>query len=71
LQRSADTPLANRFLALYLREAGKAQRWPEFLQAMPGEPNSPDLKCYFFPRTAGAGQSRCSVGRRSPTLGGG
>lgn len=48
LQRSADTPLANRFLVLYLREAGKAQRWPEFLQAMPGEPNSPDLKCYFF-----------------------
>lgn len=48
LQRSADTPLANRFLALYLRETGKAQRWPEFLLAMPGEPNSPDLKCYFF-----------------------
>jgi soluble lytic murein transglycosylase len=48
LDRSADSPLANRFLAMYLREAGKAQRWTAFLQAMPGEPNSPDLKCYFF-----------------------
>jgi soluble lytic murein transglycosylase len=48
LDSSSDTPLANRFLTRYLREAGKAQRWPEFLEAMPGEPNSPDLKCYFF-----------------------
>lgn len=48
LGRSADSPLANRFLVLYLRESGKAQRWQEFLQAMPEEPNSPDLKCYFF-----------------------
>lgn len=48
LANSADSPLANRFLVLYLRESGKAQRWQEFLQAMPEEPNSPDLKCYFF-----------------------
>jgi soluble lytic murein transglycosylase len=48
LSASADTPLSNRFLIVYLRELGKAQDWQNFLQALPGEPNSVDLKCYFF-----------------------
>lgn len=48
LQNSADTPLPNRFLAIYLREAGRAQRWQDFLQVMPKEPNSVVLKCYYF-----------------------
>lgn len=48
LSRSADSPLANRFLGQYLRAAGQSQRWQDFLQAMPEEPNSGDLKCYFF-----------------------
>ncbi|MEZ5501429.1 MAG: hypothetical protein R3E50_01785 [Halioglobus sp.] len=48
LSRSADTPLPNRFLAVYLRSAGKAQRWQDFLDVMPSEPNSADLKCYYF-----------------------
>jgi len=48
LQRSADTPLHNRFLAAYLRAAGKAQRWSDFLKVKPDEPNSIDLKCYYF-----------------------
>jgi peptidoglycan lytic transglycosylase len=48
LKRSADSPLANRFLGKYLRAAGKSRRWQDYLQAMPEEPNSGDLKCYFF-----------------------
>lgn len=48
LSRSADTPLPNRFLAVYLRQAGREQRWREFLEVMPREPNSVVLKCYYF-----------------------
>ena len=48
LDRSADSPLANRFLVTYLRQAGKDGRWDDFLQVMPDEPNSIDLKCYYF-----------------------
>ncbi len=48
LTRSADTPLPNRFLSVYLREAGEAQRWRDFLQVMTDEPNSIELKCYYF-----------------------
>lgn len=48
LGRSADTPLANRLLGIYLGQSGKAQRWQDFLQAKPTEPNSIELKCYFF-----------------------
>jgi peptidoglycan lytic transglycosylase len=48
LQSSADTPLRNRFLGTYLRQAGKDRRWQDFLQVMPEEPNSIDLKCYYF-----------------------
>ena len=48
LQRSDDSPLPNRFLAAYLRQAGKAGRWKDFLQVKPDEPNSVVLKCYYF-----------------------
>ncbi|HBM82753.1 MAG TPA: murein transglycosylase [Halieaceae bacterium] len=48
LQRSAGTPLPNRFLAVYLQRAGQEQRWRDFLAVMPTEPNSIELKCYYF-----------------------
>ncbi len=48
LARSADTPLSNQFLTAYLRAAGRAQRWQDFLHVMAVEPNSVDLKCYYF-----------------------
>jgi peptidoglycan lytic transglycosylase len=48
IDRAEDSPLALRFLGVYLRAAGKAGRWDAFLQVMPEEPNSTDLKCYFF-----------------------
>lgn len=48
LSHSQDSPLANRLLALYLKQAGRAQRWQDFLSAMPEEPSSAELKCYFF-----------------------
>lgn len=45
---SEDTPLPNRFLANYLRQAGRDRRWNDFLAVKPDEPNSIELKCYFF-----------------------
>ncbi|MEZ5572414.1 MAG: transglycosylase SLT domain-containing protein [Halioglobus sp.] len=48
LGRSADSPLRNRFLTVYLNRLGKDQRWQEFLKAMPTEPNSAGLKCFYF-----------------------
>jgi soluble lytic murein transglycosylase len=45
---SADSPLPNRFLSVYLKRAGRDQRWKDFLQVMPEEPNSVELKCYYF-----------------------
>ncbi len=45
---SEDTPLPNRFLSNYLHQAGKQRRWSDFLAVMPDEPNSVELKCYYF-----------------------
>ena len=45
---SADSPLPNRFLAVYLKQAGRERRWKDFLQVMPEEPNSLELQCYYF-----------------------
>lgn len=57
LDRTADSPLANRFLVTYLRQAGKDGRWDDFLQLMPGEPNSIDLRCYYFRAKLAEGDS--------------
>ena len=45
---SENSPLPNRFLSIYLRRAGKDRRWQDFLQVMPQEPNTLELKCYYF-----------------------
>ncbi len=45
---SDDTPLPNRFLSVYLHRAGRDRRWNDFLAVMPDEPNSVELKCYYF-----------------------
>ncbi|MEH6635786.1 MAG: transglycosylase SLT domain-containing protein [Halioglobus sp.] len=45
---SEDTPLPNRFKSVYLYRAGKDRRWSDFLQVMPQEPNTIELKCYYF-----------------------
>jgi peptidoglycan lytic transglycosylase len=45
---SEDSPLPNRFLSVYLRQAGKDGRWRDFLEVMPEEPNTIELKCYYF-----------------------
>ena len=52
---SEDTPLPNRFLGSYLRQAGKDQRWRDFLAVKPDEPTSVDLKCYYFRGKLAAG----------------
>ncbi|MCB1677288.1 MAG: transglycosylase SLT domain-containing protein [Halioglobus sp.] len=48
ISRSADSPLPHRFLSVYLQRAGTDGRWGDFLQVMPDEPNSVELKCYYF-----------------------
>lgn len=48
MQDSADSPLPNRFLSAYLFRAGKDRRWDDFLQLMPQEPATVELKCYFY-----------------------
>ena len=45
---SVDTPLPNRFLSVYLYQAGRDRRWHNYLTVMPDEPNSIELKCYYF-----------------------
>ena len=48
VSRSADSPLPNRFLSVYLTRAGRDRRWADFLAVKPDEPNSVTLKCYYF-----------------------
>ena len=45
---SNDSPLPNRFLSVYLHQAGRDRRWRDFLAVKPDEPNSVTLKCYYF-----------------------
>ncbi len=48
IRLSEDSPLPNRFLSVYLRQAGKDRRWDDFLAVKPEEPNNVELKCYYF-----------------------
>lgn len=48
LEAGGDTPLGNRFLAHYLTTAGRQRRWEDFLAVKPDEPNSIELKCFYF-----------------------
>ena len=57
ISRSADSPLPNRFSNLYLRQAGREQRWQDFLQVRPDEPEGIELKCYYFRARLAAGDS--------------
>ena len=55
---SEDSPLPNRFLSVYLHQAGKDKRWQDFLQVMPDEPNNLELKCYYFRAQLAAGDKQ-------------
>ncbi len=48
VERSSGSPLANRFLGLYLDRAGRERRWQDFLAVMPEPPNAIELQCYYF-----------------------
>jgi soluble lytic murein transglycosylase len=48
ISQSADSPLPNRFLSVYLNRAGRDRRWADFLQVKPDEPNEVTLKCYYL-----------------------
>ncbi|MCB1700845.1 MAG: transglycosylase SLT domain-containing protein [Halioglobus sp.] len=58
IKRSADSPLPNRFSGRYLRQAGKEERWQDFLAVKPDEPQSVDLKCYYFRARLAAGDTQ-------------
>jgi soluble lytic murein transglycosylase len=58
--RSEGSPLPNRFKAVYLRRAGKDRRWRDFLQVNPDEPNSIELKCYYFRARLAAGDQEAA-----------
>ena len=57
IRRSAGSPLPNRFSNLYLRQAGKEQRWQDFLAVKPDEPVGIELKCYYFRARLAAGDT--------------
>ncbi|MEH6518124.1 MAG: transglycosylase SLT domain-containing protein [Halioglobus sp.] len=48
ISQSADSPLPNRFLSVYLNKAGRDRRWDDFLQVKQDEPNEVALKCYYL-----------------------
>ena len=62
LDLSQDSPLPNRFLAVYLNGAGKNRRWEDFLAVMPDEPNAIELKCYYFRAKLDAGDTLVAWG---------
>ncbi len=55
--RSGDSPLPNRLLPVYLRNAGRAQRWQDFLEVMPHTPASAELQCYYYRARLAAGET--------------
>jgi soluble lytic murein transglycosylase len=57
IDQSQDSPLPNRFLAIYLKQAGKDRRWQDFLAVKPDEPNAIELKCYYFRAKYGTGDT--------------
>jgi soluble lytic murein transglycosylase len=60
ISRSEDSPLPNRFLSVYLHQAGRDRRWRDFLEVMPEEPNSIELKCYYFRAKLARGETRAA-----------
>jgi peptidoglycan lytic transglycosylase len=55
IDQSQDSPLPNRFLASYLKQAGRDRRWQDYLAVKPDEPNAIELKCYYFRAKYGTG----------------
>ena len=57
IERTTGSPLPNRFTHAYLKQAGREQRWADFLQVKSNEPESIELKCYYFRARAAAGDT--------------
>ncbi|WP_459426790.1 transglycosylase SLT domain-containing protein [Pseudohaliea sp.] len=47
VERSAGSPVGNRFLDAYLRQAGRDGRWEDFLAAAEERPRDVTLQCYY------------------------
>lgn len=60
IEGNADTPLSVRFLGTWLRQAGRERRWADFLAVKPDEPNSIDLKCYYFRARLASGDEQAA-----------
>ncbi|MFK8047532.1 MAG: transglycosylase SLT domain-containing protein [Halioglobus sp.] len=54
---SEGSPLPNRLLAVYLKQAGRDRRWKDFLAVMPEAPNAIELQCYFYRAKLGTGEA--------------
>ena len=54
---SEGSPLPNRLLAVYLKQAGRDRRWEDFLAVMPEAPNAIELQCYFYRAKLGTGEA--------------
>ncbi len=57
IRRSAGSPLPNRYSNAYLREAGRDERWQDFLAVKSDEPAGVELKCYYFRARLAAGDT--------------
>lgn len=57
IDRSAGSPLPNRYTLAYLKSAGRDQRWQDFLKVKPEEPEGVELKCYYFRAHLAAGDT--------------
>ncbi|MEE4143420.1 MAG: transglycosylase SLT domain-containing protein [Halieaceae bacterium] len=57
IDRSAGSPLPNRYTNAYLREAGQDGRWRDFLAVKADEPAGIELKCYYFRARLAAGDT--------------
>ena len=65
LSRAQGSALPNRLLSRYLADRGRREAWEDFLAVMPAEPNSIDLKCYYFrARLARGDRSEAFAGAR-------
>jgi soluble lytic murein transglycosylase len=56
VERSAGSPVGNRFLDAYLHQAGRDGRWDDFLAAATARPRDVTLQCYYHRAQLATGQ---------------
>jgi soluble lytic murein transglycosylase len=61
VERSAGSPVSNRFLDAYLRQAGRDGRWEDFLAASPQRPRDVTLQCYYHRAQLATGEREAAL----------